>query len=84
MHSIVRESAGIGFSGSSYAESFVLADVELNWGLPHDEVMLFFSPAGLVVVAPLPGGRFRIVATMDEAPEHPDLVLPTHELDAEV
>lgn len=36
--------------------------------------MLYFSPAGLVVVAPLPEGRHRIVATMDEAPEHPNRV----------
>jgi 2-polyprenyl-6-methoxyphenol hydroxylase-like FAD-dependent oxidoreductase len=44
----------------------------MDWPLPGDEVMLYFAPAGLVVVAPLPGGRHRIVATLDEAPEHPD------------
>jgi 2-polyprenyl-6-methoxyphenol hydroxylase-like FAD-dependent oxidoreductase len=43
----------------------------MSWAHGRDEVMLFFSPAGLVVVAPLPGGRFRIVATLDEAPEKP-------------
>jgi 2-polyprenyl-6-methoxyphenol hydroxylase-like FAD-dependent oxidoreductase len=71
MHSTVREQAGIGFTGSPYAESFVLADVHMYWPLSRREVHLFFSPAGLVVVAPLPEDRFRIVATMDEAPEHP-------------
>jgi 2-polyprenyl-6-methoxyphenol hydroxylase-like FAD-dependent oxidoreductase len=35
--------------------------------------MLFFSPAGLVVVAPLPSGAYRIVATLDNAPESPGL-----------
>jgi len=45
----------------------------MEWPHGRDEVMLFFSPAGLVVVAPLPGGSFRIVATMDEAPEHPSV-----------
>ncbi|MFC4051530.1 FAD-dependent oxidoreductase [Actinomadura syzygii] len=73
MHSTVRELAGIGFAGAGYAQSFVLADVRLDWGLRPDEVQLFFSPAGLVVVAPLPGGRHRIVATMDDAPERPAL-----------
>ncbi|MFI0444521.1 FAD-dependent monooxygenase [Actinomadura sp. 6N118] len=73
MHSTVREHAGIGFTGATYGQSFVLADVRLDWDLPPDEVMLYFSPAGLVVVAPLPGGRYRIVATVDEAPEHPGL-----------
>ena len=70
MHSRVREDAGIAFSGGRYAQSFVLADVRMDWPLPPAEVQLFFSAAGLVVVAPLPGGHHRIVATMDEAPEH--------------
>jgi 2-polyprenyl-6-methoxyphenol hydroxylase-like FAD-dependent oxidoreductase len=70
-HSVVREAAGIGFSGTTYDASFVLADVDMNWGHGREEVMLFFSPAGLVVVAPLPGARFRIVATLDDAPELP-------------
>lgn len=73
MHSGVREAAGIGFRGGRYAESFVLADVHMSWPLPEDEVELFFSPQGLVVVAPLPGGRHRIVATCDDAPEVPDI-----------
>lgn len=73
MDSLVRRSAGIGYQGGTYDASFVLADVDLHWGHGRDEVMLFFSPAGLVVVAPLPGGRFRIVATMDEAPATPGL-----------
>ena len=72
MHSAVRTHAGIGFAGDSYAQSFVLADVHLDWELDDSEVMLYLSPAGLVVAAPLPGGRHRIVATVDEAPAHPD------------
>ena len=73
MHSFVRKIANIRFSGSSYEESFVLADVEMNWRYGRDEVMLFFSPAGLVVVAPLPSGRYRVVATMQDAPEQPGI-----------
>ncbi|MCA1731123.1 MAG: FAD-dependent monooxygenase [Actinobacteria bacterium] len=73
-HSSVRESVGIPFEGATYPESFVLADVRMEWGLPDDEVQLFFSPEGLVVVAPLPGERrHRIVATVDEAPAEPSL-----------
>src|SRR4030095_1750606 len=73
MHSTVRERAGIGFTGDNYEQSFVLADVQMRWPLSRDEVTLFFSPNGLVVVAPLPGGRHRVVATVDDAPEHPDV-----------
>jgi 2-polyprenyl-6-methoxyphenol hydroxylase-like FAD-dependent oxidoreductase len=73
MHSTVRERAGIAFTGAAYGESFVLADVRLTGGVPRDEVILFFSTAGMVVVAPLPDGVHRIVATVDEAPERPDI-----------
>jgi 2-polyprenyl-6-methoxyphenol hydroxylase-like FAD-dependent oxidoreductase len=81
MHSTVRERAGIGFTGDRYEQSFVLADVRMDWPLSYDEVMLFVSPAGLVVVAPLPGRVHRVVATVDEAPEHPSIADVQHVLD---
>jgi len=82
MHSTVRERAGIAFSGGSYGESFVLADVRLTGGVPSAEVILYFSPAGMVVVAPLPGGVHRIVATVDDAPEQPSSAYVQALLDA--
>lgn len=81
LNSTVRQSAGIGFTGGTYAESFVLADVRLSGGVPQNEVTLYFSPAGLVVVAPLPGGLHRIVATVDEAPKEPGIPFVQHLLD---
>ncbi|WP_063057980.1 FAD-dependent oxidoreductase [Nocardia sienata] len=81
MHSTVREQAGIGFTGGSYAESFSLADVRASGGVPKDEVILYFSPAGLVVVAPLPDDMYRIVATVDEAPHEPDVAFVQRLLD---
>jgi len=71
LHSIVREQAGIGFQGGSYAESFMLADVRLSGEAPLDEVILFWATAGMTVVAPLPGDTFRIVAPVADAPEEP-------------
>ncbi len=82
MHSTVREHAGIAFEGGSYGEAFTLADVRLGGGVPHDEVVLYFSPAGMVVVAPLPDGVHRIVATVDEAPEQPGIEYVQALLDA--
>lgn len=84
MASVVRQAAGINFSGAAYGESFVLADVRLedNAAVPEREVILFFAPAGLVVVAPLPGGVHRIVATVDDAPQTPDLAYVQELLDA--
>ncbi|ULN52067.2 FAD-dependent oxidoreductase [Mycolicibacillus parakoreensis] len=72
MHSTVRDQARIAFRGASYAESFTLADVRLRGGVPADEVVLYFAPAGLLVVAPLPDGLSRIVATVPAAPSSPD------------
>ena len=50
--------------------------------MPSSEVILYFSPAGLVVVAPLPGGVHRLVATVDHAPAHPSATYVQGLLDA--
>lgn len=81
LRSTVREQTGIAFTGGTYEESFVLADVRMTGGVPADEVILYFSPAGLVVVAPLPDDHYRIVATVDDAPEHPDVAFVQRLLD---
>ncbi|OBI43105.1 FAD-dependent monooxygenase [Mycobacterium sp. E796] len=73
MHSTVRERAGIGFAGGEFAESFALADVRLAGPAPRDEVILFYAKEGLTVVAPLPGGIFRIVAPAADAPKTPSV-----------
>ncbi|MGS2808325.1 FAD-dependent monooxygenase [Nocardia sp. MW-W600-9] len=76
MHSVVREQAGIDFTGDTYPASFVLADVRMSWPTPRSEVSLHLSPEGVTVVAPLPDAaqeRYRVVATVDDAPEHPTL-----------
>jgi 2-polyprenyl-6-methoxyphenol hydroxylase-like FAD-dependent oxidoreductase len=73
MHSTIREATSIGFEGEAYGESFVLADVRMDWPMGQSEVSLSFSPAGLVVIAPLPDGSYRIVATMVDAPEVPTI-----------
>jgi 2-polyprenyl-6-methoxyphenol hydroxylase-like FAD-dependent oxidoreductase len=82
MHSTVRQQSGMAFPGGEYEASFVLADVSMDWPLSREEVTLFYSPKGLVVVAPLPNERFRIVATVDEAPEVPSLAFMQAVLDA--
>jgi 2-polyprenyl-6-methoxyphenol hydroxylase-like FAD-dependent oxidoreductase len=71
MHSAVRELSRIAFRGGSYGESFLLADVRLRGGAPRDEVALYFSPQGMLVVAPLPDGVHRVVAPLEQAPEQP-------------
>ncbi|MDF3289948.1 FAD-dependent oxidoreductase [Streptomyces silvisoli] len=84
MHSVVREAAGIGFEGGSYRESFVLADVTLEQDRPDEGLALRFGAAGVFFVAPFPGGHYRVIATVDDAPDKPELgyvqgLLDTHD-----
>lgn len=71
MHSVVRDAAGIAFEGSRLAESFALGDVVMDWPEQRGEVSLYLSRHGMLVVAPLPDGRFRLVAATDGSPEAP-------------
>ena len=75
MHSKIRDAAGLGRDGNDALPlSFTLADVRVDGGLPADEVLVFFSKPGMLVVAPLPDGSFRLVAEVDDPPEEPDVV----------
>jgi 2-polyprenyl-6-methoxyphenol hydroxylase-like FAD-dependent oxidoreductase len=82
MNSTIRDLAGLGFDGNdALSLSFTLADVRVEGGLPGDEVLLFFSKPGMLVVAPLPDGSFRLVAEVDDAPEQPDVAFAQRLLD---
>jgi 2-polyprenyl-6-methoxyphenol hydroxylase-like FAD-dependent oxidoreductase len=72
--STVRKSLGLGFTGSTYDERFLLADVRIEWPEPADELSSFFAEDGLIAVFPMRGGRVRVIGTCepgdtsDEAP----------------
>lgn len=72
LHSKVRAASAIAFEGSSYEENFVLADVSLAAPPRDSEVALYFAPEGMVVFAPQPSGRYRVVATHATGGENPD------------
>ncbi|WP_207485547.1 FAD-dependent oxidoreductase [Arenibaculum pallidiluteum] len=71
-NSLTRQAAGIGFPGQTYG-SFLLADVRMTWPITTDEVSLFFSREGTLVVAPMTDRRFRIVAQLADAPSAPTI-----------
>ena len=82
MNSTVRDLAGLGHDGNgALSLSFTLADVRVEGGLPADQVLLFFSAPGMLVVAPLPDGSFRLVAEVEDAPEQPDVAYAQRLLD---
>lgn len=70
--STVRACAGIDFPGETYG-SFLLADVKMDWPIATEEVSLFFSEAGTLVVAPMSRERYRVVAQLKDAPSVPTL-----------
>jgi 2-polyprenyl-6-methoxyphenol hydroxylase-like FAD-dependent oxidoreductase len=83
MNSTIRELSGLGHNGNGTLPlSFTLADVRVEGGLPADQVLLFFSAPGMLVVAPLPDGSFRLVAEVDDAPEQPDVAYAQRLLNA--
>lgn len=77
----VRERAGIAFPGDTYG-SFLLADVRMDWPIAREEVTLFFSEAGTLVVAPMSLDRYRVVAQLPGAPSVPTIADVQHVIDA--
>src|SRR5262245_23849330 len=65
-HSPVRHLLDIPFEGASYADSFLLADVETDENLPADELQLCPSEDGPLAIFPMSATRRRIVATVDQ------------------
>lgn len=66
-HSTVRHTLGIEFPGEKYPFDFSLADVDLDWPFPPDEVQLFMHESGILLfVAPFGGGRYRLIANGDD------------------
>src|SRR5262249_14453029 len=82
LHSRMREAAGIEFRGAEYELNFALADVRMDWPFPREEVTLFYSSEGFMVVAPLPDNHYRIVAMADDVPREPSVEYVQGLLDA--
>ena len=67
-HSVVRHEAGIGFAGAAYPERFLLADLDIDWNLRHDEGHIWIGDDGLVAAIPLPGERrYRVIVPLPPA-----------------
>ena len=71
-HSATRKALGLEFAGTEFPEAFSLADVEIQWPFPHDELVLFLDELGLLAAIPLPEPtHVRLVfqnTTLDEIP----------------
>lgn len=81
-HSTVREEAGIALEGATHREGFALADARVSGGVPRNQAVLYLSPQGLLLLAPLPGALHRIVAAAGRPPGAIDRDFVQHLLDA--
>jgi 2-polyprenyl-6-methoxyphenol hydroxylase-like FAD-dependent oxidoreductase len=64
-HSSVRRLIGLELEGAT-EEHFLLADLRVAWDMPRDRITTYFSEAGLFACFPLPGERWRLMATAPE------------------
>jgi 2-polyprenyl-6-methoxyphenol hydroxylase-like FAD-dependent oxidoreductase len=81
-HSTVRRATGIPFEGTTYPDEFIMADAELDWGLPDGDLYAFPGRAGFVAAFAMPGKhRFRIFGNVIVGPDgpSPEYSEPTHE-----
>ena len=60
-HSTVREQLGISFSGATYPELFVLADIKVAGDLDHAEAQVWLQREGALAFFPLPEDRWRLI-----------------------
>jgi 3-(3-hydroxy-phenyl)propionate hydroxylase len=69
-HSVVRHGLDVGFSGKTFEQSFLLADLQADTEWPDDEFSIFASGDGLVALFPMSGGRVRLIADQPAAQRH--------------
>ncbi|MFI1393408.1 FAD-dependent monooxygenase [Streptomyces sp. NPDC020681] len=82
-HSTVRDLAGIAFEGSSYPQTFLLADLEVD-GLERGAAHAYLSGTGLLFFFPLESPAAWRLLTMrpPEAPEAPEDKVSLRQLQA--
>lgn len=66
-HSTVRHGLAAEFEGETLPSDWVLADVELDGEIPHDELTICWTPDGILAFFPIAGARFRIIADVELA-----------------
>jgi 2-polyprenyl-6-methoxyphenol hydroxylase-like FAD-dependent oxidoreductase len=57
-HSVTRHSTSESLEGTTYRGHFLVADIAMPARLPREEAGVVCSPAGLLLLAPLPGCRW--------------------------
>jgi 2-polyprenyl-6-methoxyphenol hydroxylase-like FAD-dependent oxidoreductase len=77
-HSAVRHLVGAAFSGEAVPNDWLLADVQIDGPIAHDEVSVFWDAEGPLLLFPFAENRFRVVydagaAASEQRPPDPTL-----------
>jgi 6-methylpretetramide 4-monooxygenase / 4-hydroxy-6-methylpretetramide 12a-monooxygenase len=68
-HSVTRHSLSEPLEGATYRGQFLVADVAMSAPIPRDEAGVICGPNGLLLLAPLPGGRWISFQDLEEEVE---------------
>ncbi|HEY6122314.1 MAG TPA: FAD-dependent monooxygenase [Pyrinomonadaceae bacterium] len=83
--SLVRNTLGLAFEGSTFERMFYVADVRLDWKFPHDGLHVCIAPHGVVAFFPMPGEkRWRIVGAFPEGHEGEEGEILYEEIEARI
>lgn len=66
--SMVRQTLGIAFQGSTYERDFLLGDGTFTGATHPTEAQYHMTPEGVLVIVPLPGGGHRVFFDTEPAP----------------
>jgi 2-polyprenyl-6-methoxyphenol hydroxylase-like FAD-dependent oxidoreductase len=69
-HSVTRHSMSEPLEGTTYRGHFLVADVAMTAPFPRTEAGVVCSPNGLLLLAPLPGGRWISFQDLEENVEN--------------
>ncbi len=67
--SVTRHSTSEPLEGTTYRGQFLVADIAMPSPLPHEEAGVVCGPHGLLLLAPLPGGRWISFQDLEEEVE---------------
>jgi len=68
-HSVTRHSMGLPLEGATYQGHFLVADIAIEAPVPRDQGSFFCGPEGMMLLAPLPGGRWLTFQDLEEGVE---------------
>ncbi|MBV9797677.1 MAG: FAD-dependent monooxygenase [Solirubrobacterales bacterium] len=72
--SIVRRRLNVSFDGDDYGQDWLMAEVSIDWPLPHDHFHVFAYTPSVLPAFPLPSRRWRVFV-----PQVPDRAVAERE-----